>query len=434
MIFRLLPFVLVPFCAFAQEAPRNVIYLIGDGMGYEQIRAANLFLGRSFSFQEFPFQADMTTNSADNRITDSAAAATSFATGRKVNRRVLSVAVPGDGSPLETILETFQANGKRTGLVSTRWMTDATPAAFAAHVDWRLNFARIASDIFQETRPNVLFGGAVHGVEDAATLATDSGYTLVSNQAELFALDSSTVEFVSGQFGEDHLPYEFDGLGDLPHLSEMAAVALDIVSRDEEGFFLMIEGGRIDEAAHDWDLERMIHEIAEFDNAVQLVTSFAVGRDDTLVLVIPDHETGGLRILEDNGVGNLPTVSWRSNDHTEVNVPAYAMGFGAEQVAGEIDNTDIYRIAMGRETPRFIRGDTNSDGQVNLSDAIFALNFLFTLGLEPTCLKAADVNDDGEIDVSDPVFLLLALFRDQEIPQPFPGRGEDPTADRLSCS
>jgi alkaline phosphatase len=116
---------------------------------------------------------------------------------------------------------------------------------------------------------------------------------------------------VSGQFGSTNLPYEFEWSGNLPHLSEMTYIALRILDNDPDGFFLMVEGGLIDKASHNYDyspyrLERTVHETVEFDNAVQEAIDWAAGRTDTLILVTADHETGGLVVLVDNGAGKLP--------------------------------------------------------------------------------------------------------------------------------
>jgi alkaline phosphatase len=159
----------------------------------------------------------------------------------------------------------------------------------------------------------------------------------------LAAVDTSAVSYLSGQFGSTHLPYEADGdmLG-LPHLSDMTTTALDILDNDSDGFFLMIEGGKIDHASHDNQLARMIGETEEFSNTVAGVLAWAAGRDDTLVVVTADHETGGLTVLGDNGAGMLPTVSWSTTGHTGVNVPVYAWGVGADRFNGVMDNTDFF--------------------------------------------------------------------------------------------
>ena len=336
------------------DAPKNVIVMIGDGMGFQQVRAAGMYgfgAAGTLSFESLPYQGQVTTYSANSSITDSAASATAMATGHKVNNGVISMAYPGNGAELTTLLEHSSAAGKRTGLVTTTYMTHATPAGFGAHEPSRNNNAQIAGDYLTQTRPNVLFGGGANGMTPAAAAA--NGYTVVTNRAGMQSLDPLNETYVSGQFGNTHLPYEYDywngssnGYDTLPHLSEMTASALDLLETDPDGMFLMVEGGRIDHAGHDNRLDRNVFETLEFADTVQTVLDWAAGRDDTLVLVTADHETGGLNVLQNNGQGVFPTVSWSTGDHTGVNVPIYAWGQNADMVSGVLDNTDIYNIAM----------------------------------------------------------------------------------------
>jgi len=332
--------------------PPIVILMIGDGMGPEHVEAGRMFLGGEIAFDRLPYQAEMTTFSANSSVTDSAAAGTAMATGRKVDNGVISRAIPGDGADLITALEIQQSFGKATGLVTTTTITHATPAVFAAHAASRNDTAEIASDLLTQTRPNVLFGGGGSGMTVDA--AANAGYTVVQNRAQLDALNTQAETFVSGQFGNTYLPYEYDGLGDLPHLSEMTDAALDILDNDPDGFFLMIEGGRIDHAGHVNDIERNVRETAQFSATVDLVLDWAAGRTDTLVIVTADHETGGMTVVADNGPGLAPDVTWSTGNHTAANVPVYAYGDGAESVddapGGVLDNTDIFELTTGVHT------------------------------------------------------------------------------------
>ncbi len=326
---------------------KNVIFCIGDGMGFEKVKAAGMYAHGetgTLSFEEFPYRAEMTTHSADSSMTDSAAAATAMATGFKVNNGVLSTALPGDGRELYTLLEHFRDQGKSTGLVSTTFITHATPAAFGAHNRARGNLDEIAEDYLNRTRPNVLLGGGGNGMSIAAAEAAN--YAVVTDRQGLLTLETKNVSQVSGQFGDTNLPYEYDGLGDLPHLSEMVKTALHILARDPLGFFLMIEGGRIDHAGHSNDIERNVCETIEFANTLRVVMDWSEGRDDTLIIVTADHETGGLQVLENNGAGKFPTVSWSTGGHTSTNVPIYGWGQNAERIGGLMDNTDLFGVVL----------------------------------------------------------------------------------------
>ena len=348
--------VLAVCCFLSVEAaaapPTNVIFFIGDGMGFEQVAAAGMYHAGApgtLSFEAFPYRAQMTTHSANLPVTDSAASATAMATGRKVNNGVISMALPGDGAELQTLLEIFRDQGMSTGLVTTTFMTHATPASFGAHEPSRDNYAEIASDYLYQTRPNVLFGGA--GVGITAPDAVAAGYTVITDRSGMQSLDTESITRVSGQFGVGHLPYEYDGLGTLPHLSEMTATALAILDNDPDGFFLMVEGGRIDHAGHANDIVRNVLETLEFANAVQVAVDWASGRADTLILVTADHETGGLTVLQNNGMGVLPTVSWATTGHTGITVPVYAWGCNAPLVAGLMDNTDLLDVVLAPVVP-----------------------------------------------------------------------------------
>ncbi len=339
-----------------EAMPTNVILFIGDGMGYNQVAAAGLYAhgaSGTLSFEAFPNQAQVTTHSADSAITDSAASATAMATGRKANNGVISVAYPGDGHELPTVLEHAAAAGKATGLVTTTDISHATPAAFAAHEPSRYNSAGIVQDYLQQTRPNVLFGGSQYLSESQATAA---GYTVVKDAAQLKGLNTDSTTSVSGQFAAGNMTYEYDRTEATaePHLSEMTAAALDILDNNPMGFFLMVEGGRIDRAAHSHDLTRMIHETIEFSRAVQTAMDWAAsaGPSNTLILVTADHETGGLDVLAGMGAGQYPDVIWSTPGHTGVNVPIYGWGSNSEWIAGLMDNTAIYSVMMA--TPRVI--------------------------------------------------------------------------------
>lgn len=328
---------------------RNVILCIGDGMGAEQVRAAGCFAGAPLSFESFPVRSDMATFSANSKVTDSAAAATAMAAGEKANNGVVSIALPGDEAELETLLERFQRSGKRVGLVTTTYITHATPACFGAHEPKRSNLAEIAEDYMNQARPNVLLGGGGKGMSPEA--ARSAGYTVVTDRAGLKGLDLSAETHISGQFGEGNLPYTYDGTGDLPGLAEMTTAALGLLEKDSDGFFLMVEGGRIDHSGHANDLSRNLHETLAFDEAVRAIAAWAEDRDDTLVVVTADHETGGLNVVKDLGKGHEPEVTWSTKGHTAVLVPVYAAGCQAGLFEAVTNNTQIHHVLIDASEP-----------------------------------------------------------------------------------
>lgn len=333
-----------------EPLPRNVVLCIGDGMGSGQVQAARAWLGRPLIFEQFAVTGWLSTACVGSPVTDSAAAGTAMATGRRVANTVLSVQIPGDGRPLQTSLELHGAHGRRTGLVTTTSLTDATPAAFGAHVASRFDVAGIARHYLEQSRPHVLLGGGA-GVLTPESAAV-AGYLVVTNRLHMLWVDPTVTERLCGLFGSTCMPYEHDGLGTLPHLSEMTRTALDILDDDPDGLFLMIEGGRIDHACHGNDLPRCLGEMVEFEHAVRIVMEWAAGRDDTLVLVTADHETGGLSVVADHGAGFLPGVTWATNWHTAAEVPFYAQGRGGGRAVWMRHLTDVHGLTTDAAFPR----------------------------------------------------------------------------------
>lgn len=349
-------------------APKNVIVFIGDGMGAEQIKAAGYYFnGQSgqFSFEQFDHHAWMSHNLSSGGLTDSAASATALATGYKVNSDVVSVALadgpdprsatPSDGRSLPTLLEYFAAQGKRTGIVTNSFITDATPGAFGSHAADRSLTSQIASGYLSGARPNVLFGGGEGGFSTSAAVA--AGYQLVTSRSELQMLDPGSASHVAGIFGTGQFAYAYDQsvgstafYGTNPYLHEMTSSAIDLLSKDPNGFFLMVENELTDAGGHlpasgASKLERTMFEVREMNSAVQKAVDFLLANPDTLIIVTADHETGGFVTHANNGVGVLPTASSSDTRHNATMVPFYAHGPNAGHVRGHIDNTDLFRVA-----------------------------------------------------------------------------------------
>lgn len=334
--------------------PKNVIFMIGDGMGFEHVKAASIYRygkpGRLF-FESFSAKGKVSTVAYGKELTDSAAASTAIATGQKVDRKVISMRIPGDGRPMKTILEIYKDSGASTGLVTTAYINHATPAGFAAHEKKRSNYCEIAEDYLYRSRPNVLLGGNKRSFWRSTfdhDLARKQGYLLVKNRFELNKVNTEQTTYLAGIFGTDHLPYEADGLGDLPHLSRMTKVALSILDNNPKGFFVMIEGARIDHAGHKNNIKDSIYETIEFEKSVQIAYEWVKKDPDTLLIVTADHETGGLKVLKNRGKGKLPKVSWSTKCHSKAKVPVYAVGKEADKFNREIDNTDFFNLILDR--------------------------------------------------------------------------------------
>lgn len=350
LFFRIIIFSFASLSLWAK--PKNVIFMIGDGMGFEEVKAASMYRygesGKLF-FESFPSKGKVTTVAYGGDLTDSAAASTALATGQKVERGVLSLRIPGNGKSMPTLLEIYKESGAYTGLVTTTYINHATPAGFGAHQKNRKNYRKIAKDYLYHSHPNVLLGGNKRSFWGSTINLDDvqsQGYFLVQNREELLQVSTEKTPYLAGIFGKNHLPYELDGLKDLPHLSDMTRVSLSLLDNNEKGYFVMIEGGRIDHAGHNNNLEKNIHETLEFEKSVQIAYEWVKKDPDTLLIVTADHETGGLKVIKNNGKGKYPKVSWSSKCHTKTPVPVYAIGKDSEKFSRNMDNTDFFKLIL----------------------------------------------------------------------------------------
>ena len=298
--------------AQAAVRARNVILLIGDGMGPSHLAAAwyysNRVLNRDLrmsGLMKSGRTALLMNDTADAIVTESAAAAGQLATGQLMTAGVISMTA--DGSiPVKTIMEMAGKRKMATGLVTTSGITDATPAAFAAHVPNRSDENSVAEqqlkfgvDVLMGGRKQFFLpaseGGQRKDGRNLVDEAKNAGYAVVGNSAELKAAPAGKI---LGLFNMGNMVYEIDRAQTAePSLAEMADKTLQILSRNRHGFFVMIEGGRIDHAAHRNDAAATIRDTLAFDEAVGVAMDFARKHPDTLVLVTADHETGGLSLI-----------------------------------------------------------------------------------------------------------------------------------------
>ena len=280
--------------------PRNVILMIPDGCGPAAVTLARRVAGHPLTLDSLLVGA-VQIYSADSHVTDSGAGATAYASGVKTRNHMLGV--DPEERPVGTVLEAAQARGLATGLVTTADLTDATPAAFAAHVAQRSLMDSIAVEMLSH-HVDLLLGGNWRRWRPAAAGGTRSdgrdlfaehhalGGTEVTNLAKLATTRRLPL---LGLFGSDQIALEMDrdSLSE-PSLAQMTAKALELLGPAPRGFFLMIEGGRIDDAAHDGDPASVTREVLGYDRAVALALAFARRDRHTLVVSVADHETGGL--------------------------------------------------------------------------------------------------------------------------------------------
>lgn len=331
---------------------KNVVLMIGDGMGLTQISAAIYSSEEPLALESFPVTGLHNSQCYDDLITDSGAAATALACGLKTYK--YAIGVDKDTLPCYSILEEAEDRGLATGLVATSTIVHATPAAFIAHQPSRAFHEQIAAD-FLNTEIDFFIGGGRRYFERRKSDNRNLVGELLKKNYVVADYREVPLELVETEFMRNFIYFTGDeaplsvkmGRDYLPYASEMAYHFLRSHSR--EGFFLMVEGSQIDWAGHANESDFLIEEVLDFDRAVEKVLKYAKRRGDTLVIVTADHETGGMAIQPGSKFGELE-VAFITNEHTPSLVPVFAYGPGADLFAGVYDITDIYhkmRQAMG---------------------------------------------------------------------------------------
>ena len=329
------------------KRPKNIILMIGDGMGVTQISAGMYSNGgRPLNLERFPVVGLHKSYSGDNLVTDSAAGATAFSTGVKTYNGAIGVGM--DTLPVTTILEMAESKGMPTGLVASCSVVHATPASFVAHNRYRKNYEEIAADFLKSEVDLIVGGGAKffnRRTMDTRRLDQElekRGYQ-VQNFVETNIGDITPDPRRNyAYFTADTEPLPFSqGRDYLEPAAKMAPDFLKARDTDKKGFFLMIEGSQIDWGGHANESDYIIQEMLEFDRAVGAVLDFARRDGNTLVIVTADHETGGYAIQygskQDSIVG-----AFTSDYHTADLIPVFAYGPGAEQFSGIYENTAIF--------------------------------------------------------------------------------------------
>ena len=351
---------------------KNIVFLVPDGMGLANVTAARIYaFGTSekrLVFETLDRIGYQSTHSRNSLITDSAAAASACASGQKFNNGEISFhSDTGEYPP--TILELARDMGKSTGLVATSAVTHATPAAFGAHVRNRKCENEIARQFIEKNGVDVLLGAGLgafksseRGKDRCGThgnfidSALKKGYRVVYTRDEMMAGSGDTrllglFAYVSltPSYRRDH----GKKVQEEPTLSEMTRVALDVLERNKEGFFLLVEGSQVDWANHANNLEYQVGEIMEFDRTVKRVLEWVdedvSRREDTLIIVVPDHDTGGFAIKGPRRntfpePGHYVAAGWVHGGHTGVDTVIWSQGPYSEHLGKAIDNTDIYYI------------------------------------------------------------------------------------------
>ena len=321
-----------------KKPPKNIILMIGDGMGLAQVYSAMTANGGHLFLENFKNIGFSKTYSSDNYITDSAAGGTALSSGVKTYNG--AIGVDRDKMPIPSIRELAEKKGLKTGLVSTSAITHATPASFLAHVSSRSSYEDIAAD-FLKTNIDVFIGGGVDNFEkrkDGRNLSKelkDKGYQVLYNMQDIQKVKSGKLAGLTAP--EHNKP--------MPERGEMLVpatqTAINLLSQSKKGFFLMVEGSEIDFLAHENKTPGVVLETLDFDRAVGVALKFAASNGETLIIVTADHETGGMTINGGDYATGKVIAKYTSGGHTGIAVPVYAFGPCAEQFTGFMENTDI---------------------------------------------------------------------------------------------
>ncbi len=313
---------------------KNVIFLIGDGMGFNHLEKTKLERNVALTMDTFEFQGASMTRSFSSSVTDSAAGATALSTGIRTSNGALGVYpldLNANLSYPKNIREICAEKGMMTGVVTTDSTGGATPSGFSAHESNRNNneeimYDQLASDID-------LIWGTSNGVltED---LAAENGFEYVATYSEMMALEEGSRSF--GQFTNDLWTLDQSD-ENTPNLEQMAVKAVDLLDDTDDGFFLMIEGAHIDKHSHNNDGDKMTEALEEFDRTIAAMLEYAEEDGETLVIVTADHETGGITLKNGN-------FEFTRGGHSGANVPVLV--YGTDKLIAKDETLNNYEIPI----------------------------------------------------------------------------------------
>lgn len=339
ILFALMALITV-YSTSAQEPIKNIIFLIGDGMGLASATMMQVENGYNETiFDRADNIALQKTYSADNRVTDSAASGTALATGYKTNNTYLGVTA--DGTRVESLMEVAQEQGMATGVVVTTYLQHATPAAFYAHIPSRHDYLAITEQLLNSSLDVAIGGGKaffeeLYGKKLCKTI-NNSGFT--------FAESIDNIANVSANHRVMALLADKEIENRAGYLARATREAIRLLEDNDNGFVLMVEGSLIDGMGHANDAKAQQGEMHDFMEAMEVAVEYANNHPDTLVVVTGDHETGGLSIvscdadfcLSEQGV----EYRWTTGGHSGTMLPIYLYGAAAEEINGVMENSEL---------------------------------------------------------------------------------------------
>ena len=329
------------------RAPKNIIVMIGDGMGISHITAGET-AKKHLELEKFhTVGLSLTHAYGKDYITDSAAGATALSTGVKTFNG--AIAVGPDSLARETLLERAAGHRKKTGVVVACSITEATPACFVAHVPSRRDQLTIAEQISKSSVDLFLGGGwgwflpADQGGrrkdgKNLVEVMRGNGFAYVTTPDDFRSGDWSSTSRLLGLFSEDSPEWAQTRS---PSLPELVAASLEFLSRSTEGFVLVVEGSQIDWAAHAGNSDQVVAEMVDFDNAIGEALKFSRKNGETLVIVTADHETGGYALTGGSRSDGTVEGKFVTGGHTAAMVPVFADGPGAGDFSGIHENSEI---------------------------------------------------------------------------------------------
>jgi alkaline phosphatase len=325
-------------------AAKNIILLIGDGMGLSQISSAFYFKETLPHFARFHNIGLMRTSSTE-RITDSAAGATAFSAGKKTYNG--AIGVDSDTISIPTIVEILSEEMWKTGMISTSSITHATPASFYAHVKSRGMEEEIAAQLSTSQIDFIAGGGLAFFADTSRTDGKDYLQTLKNNgftiQTEQLLNTVDPNQKYAFLLAKNQMSTVLEGRGDF--LPQATKLALNYLSANSDNFFLMAEGSMIDWGGHGNNADFLVSEMIDFDEAIGIALDFAEKDGNTLVIVTADHETGGFTLSAGETYDEInPTFS--NGGHSTALVPVAAYGPGSELFRGIYENTEIFHKMM----------------------------------------------------------------------------------------
>lgn len=320
---------------YFDEDIKNVIYLIGDGMGFYHLEKAKVERNIELTMDDFSIRGDSMTRSFSAAVTDSAAGGTALATGARTTNGCIGVYpmdITATFSYPKNITELCMERGMLTGVITSDETSGATPASFSAHSSDRGNKEDITDD---QLRSSI---DLIWGTENDLVSKSDArahGYTYVTTYDEMMALEEGSRSFA--HFTNDLWTLEQSD-ANTPTLEQMTMKAIDLLDDTDEGFFLMVEGAHIDKHSHSNDDAKMTEAVEAFDKAIEYVLEYAKADGETLVVITADHETGAI-VKNDNG-----TYSFTSGSHSAANVPVLI--YGSKDIIQNGETLNNYEIPI----------------------------------------------------------------------------------------